>query len=188
MRERNASSKSSTQPAEDQWADDEFAQAPLPDQRLVRRLITLATDFAQHPTAAIPQACGTWKKTKAAYRFFDNDTVAPAAILAPHVQSTLARVRGHPVVLCAQDTTSLNYSTHPQTQGLGPISNNRDQTIGLLLHSTLALTPAGQPLGLLHAQSWARSRRHFGRSSSRRNRTPRAQKESQKWMDSLSVC
>jgi hypothetical protein len=91
-------------------------------------------------------------------------------------------------VLCAQDTTTLNYSTHPQTRGLGPISNNRDKTLGLLLHSTLALTPNGQPLGLLHVQTWARSGRHFGRSSNQRNRTPRAQKESQKWMSSLSAC
>ena len=165
MLKRNASSKDSSKPGEGQWATREFAQAPLADQRLVRRLITVATDFAQHPTAPLPQACGSWDKTKAAYRFFDNAAVAPAAILLPHVQSTLARLRPHPVVLCAQDTTALNYSPHPQTKDLGPISNNRDKTIGLLLHSTLALTPPGQPLGLLHAQTWARARRHFGRSS-----------------------
>jgi hypothetical protein len=155
---------------------------------LVQRLITVATDFAQHPTAPLPQACGSWSKSKAAYRFFDNDAVEPQAILAAHVQSTLARVQAQRVVLCAQDTTTLNYSTHPQTQGLGPISNNRDKTIGLFVHSTLALTPSGQPLGLLQARTWARSRRRFGRSSHQRNRTPRAQKESQKWMDSLTAC
>jgi len=171
-----------------QWAQQEFAHAPLPDQRLVRRLIIMATDFAQHPTAPIPQACGSWAKTKAAYRFFDNDALAPEDLLAAHVQATLNRARAHPVVLCPQDTSTLNYSTHPQTRGLGPISNNRDKTLGLLLHSTLALTPAGQPLGLLHAQAWARSGRTFGRSSHQRNRTPRPQKESQKWMDSLSAC
>jgi hypothetical protein len=188
MLERNASLKHSSNPASSEWAQTEFAHAPMSDQRLVQRLITVATDFAQHPTAPIPQACGSWSKSKAAYRFFDNDAVDPQAILASHVQSTLARIRAHSVVLCAQDTTTLNYSTHPQTQGLGPISNNRDKTIGLLLHSTLALTPSGQPLGLLQARSWARSPRHFGRSSHQRNRMPRAQKESQKWMDSLSVC
>jgi hypothetical protein len=170
------------------WATDELAHAKLRDQRLVKRLMTIATHFAQHPTAAIPQACGSWPRTKAAYRFFDNDAVQPEAILAAHVQATVQRMQAHPVVLCAQDTTSLNYSTHPQTRGLGPISNNRDKTLGLLLHSTLALTPAGQPLGLLQAQTWARSGRHFGRSSNQRNRTPRAQKESQKWMESLSAC
>lgn len=171
-----------------QWAQEEFAPAPLPDQRLVKRLILMATDFAQHPTAPIPQACGSWGKTKAAYRFFDNDAVVPQAILEAHLQASVQRLQGHPVVLCVQDTTTLNYSTHPRSRGLGPISNNRDKTVGLLLHTTLALTPTGQPLGLLAAHSWARSTRTFGRSANARNRTPRAQKESQKWMDSLLAC
>ena len=181
MLESNASSSTD-------WASHELAHAQLPDQRLVKRLMTIATQFAQHPTAAIPQACGSWPETKAAYRFFDNDAVQPEVILAAHVQATVQRMRAHRVVLCAQDTTTLNYSTHPQTRGLGPISNNRDKTLGLLLHATLALSPAGQPLGLLQAQSWVRSGRHFGRSSHQRNCTPRAQKESQKWMESLSAC
>jgi hypothetical protein len=188
MLERSASSEHPSITTDTDWAVHEFAHAQLPDPRLVKRLMTLATDFAQHPTAPIPQACGSWAKTKAAYRFFDNEAVQPQDILTAHVQATLTRIRAHRIVLCAQDTTTLNYSTHPQTQGLGPISNNRDKTIGLLLHSTLALTPSGQPLGLLHAHAWARSRRRFGRSSHQRNRTPRAQKESQKWLDSFTAC
>jgi hypothetical protein len=150
--------------------------------------MTVATDFALHPTASIPQASGSWAKAKAAYRFFDHDGVDPQEILAAHVQATIQRVGAHPIVLCVQDTTSLNYSTHPQTQGLGPIGNNRHKTIGLFLHSTLALTPSGQPLGLLHAQSWARSIKTFGRSSHQRNRTPRPEKESQKWLESFTAC
>ena len=184
MLEHNASS----QPADAGWAAHEFAHAPLPDQRLVSRLITMATDFALQPTAPIPQACGSWAKTKAAYRFFDHDGITPEDLLVAHVRATIHRAAAHPLVLCVQDTTSLNYSTHPQTKGLGPISNNRDKTIGLFLHSTLALTPKGKPLGLLQAQSWARSTATFGRSSHARNRTPRDQKESQKWMDSFTAC
>ena len=171
-----------------QWAQHEFAHAPLPDQRLVKRLILMATDFAQAPTASIPQACGSWAKSKAAYRFFDHDGLTPEAIHVSHVQATVERAVAHPIVLCVQDTTMLNYSTHPQTQGLGPIGNNRDKTIGLLLHSTLALTPGGQPLGLLHAASWSRSTTTFGRSSHARNRTPQADKESQKWRTSFAAC
>jgi hypothetical protein len=171
-----------------QWARHEFKSATLPDRRLVKRLILLATDFAQAPTAAIPQACGSWARSKAAYRFFDHDGLTPEAILASHVQATVERAAAHPVVLCVQDTTMLNYSTHPQTRGLGPIGNNRDKTIGLLLHSTLALTPGGQPLGLLHAASWSRSTTTFGRSSHARNRTPQAGKESQKWRTSFAAC
>lgn len=184
----NASVRSSDQLLGAEWAAHEFARAPLPDQRLVSRLISMATDFALQPTASIPQACGSWAKTKGAYRFFDHDGITPEDLLAAHVQATLQRAAAHPLVLCVQDTTSLNYSTHPQTKGLGPIGNNRDKTIGLFLHSTLALTPTGQPLGLLHAQNWTRSTKTFGRSSQERNRTPRDQKESQKWIESFTAC
>ena len=188
MLKRHAASQPSAQPAGADWAKHEFARTPLPDRRLVHRLICLSTDFARQPTAPIPQACGSWAKTKAAYRFFDHDAVNPSDLLAAHTQATLGRMRTHPVVLCVQDTTSLNYSTHPQTKGLGPIGNNPDKTIGLFLHSTLALTPAGQPLGLWHAHSWARSAKTFGRSSQARNRAPLAEKESQKWLDSFTAC
>src|SRR5690242_804080 len=121
----------STPPATNtNWASHEFAQSPLPDERLVKRLTAIATDFAQQPTAPIPQACCSWDQAKAAYRFFDNDAVEPEAILTGHVQTTRQRLEAHHLVLCAQDTTALNYSSHPQPKGLGPISNNRDKTIG----------------------------------------------------------
>jgi hypothetical protein len=152
MLKPNASSKPTSCRADTNWAQNEFARAPLPDQRLLQRLITLATDFAQQPTAPIPQACGSWDKTKAAYRFFDNAAVQPQAILQAHVQATVQRMQTQPLVLCAQDTTTLNYSTHPQTQGLGPIGNNRHKTIGLFLHSTLALTDAPRVHLLVRAQ------------------------------------
>lgn len=113
-----------------QWAQEEFAHAPLPDRRRVKRLILMASDVAQHPTAPIPPACGCWAKTKAAYRFFDNDTIGPEDLLAAHAHATLVRARAHRVVLRVQDTTTLNYSTPPQTKGLGPIGNNRDKTLG----------------------------------------------------------
>ncbi len=188
MSVRHASTEALPNATPTDWAAQEFAHAPLSDPRLVRRLLTLATDFALQPTAPIPQACGSWAKTKAAYRFFANDAIAPDALLRAHTQATIQRAAAHPVVLCPQDTTTLNYSTHPRTQGLGPIGGNRAKTIGLLLHATLALTPAGQPLGLLHVQTRARDPRVFGRTAAQRNRLPRAAKESQKWIDSLSAC
>lgn len=170
------------------WASRELGQAELGDRRLVKRLISVTEQFAEHPGASIPQACGGWSGAKAAYRFFDNDTLKPEAILAAHAEATLQRVRAEPLVLCAQDTTYLNYSTHPKTRGLGPIGNNRDKTIGLLLHSTLAITPRGQALGVMHAALSARLPERFGRSSTQRNRLNIAQKESQKWLDSYQAC
>jgi hypothetical protein len=171
-----------TRPAD--WVIHEFAQAALPDQRHRRRLQMIATAFAQKPTAPIPQACNSLAEAKATYRFVENDAIVPAAIREPHHQATVQRVRSHPIILAVQDTTTLNYSTHPCTQGLGPICHTR-KAIGLLLHSTLAITPAGQPLGFLHNAVRARDRR--ARVSSREPRKL-ANKESYKWVESLTAC
>ncbi len=62
------------------WATQELTYANLGDPRRKSRLITLLEDLAAHPGASVPQACGTWVKTKAAYRFWDDAYVTPDAI------------------------------------------------------------------------------------------------------------
>jgi hypothetical protein len=77
-------------------------------------------------------------------------------LLASHIEATAQRMQAHPVVLAVQDTTSLNYQTHPATGGLGPINTHADGAQGLKLHDTLAFTPSGVPLGVMDAECWAR--------------------------------
>lgn len=166
------------------WCDQEFAGVQLGDARLQRRLKMLVEQFVQQPEAPIPQACGNWAQSKAAYRFFDNGKVDPQEILRSHTQGTLERCREQAVILAVQDTTELNYSTHPQTEDLGPISSNADQTIGFLVHSTMAVTLQGVPLGLLEVQTWARESRQFGQNHQRKGR-PLTDKESYKWVKGL---
>ena len=128
------------------WAVTEFGRAQLGDARRTERLLMIATAFAQQPTAPLPQACGPGPATQGAYRFFENDDIDPAALRQSHHQATLARARHCPIVLAIQDTTTLNYSTHPRTAGLGLLGSHSEKVIGLHLHSTLAVTPQGQPL------------------------------------------
>src|ERR1700744_3775979 len=172
------------------WVARELAGVDLGDKRLGRRAQIIMTQFSQQPSASIPQACGQWGDIKAAYRFFDNDAVKPEQLLQPHIQATIQRMQSYSIVLAVQDTTSLNYSKHPWPEGLGPISNNADKTIGLFVHSTLALTLSGQPLGLVDVQVRSRDRRHFGdsRNAHQRNQKATAEKESQRWLDSLQAC
>lgn len=164
------------------WAEHEFRSAALPDRRLHRRLIRMTTQFGNHPTAAIPEACEAWSATKAAYRFFDNAAVESQALLASHQQATVERMKAHPVVLVPQDTTSLNYASHPQTTGLGPIGDEVDGPQGLLLHHALALSEEGLPLGELYSKLWARDPEDFGKAQKRRQ-LPLDEKESVKWWE-----
>lgn len=99
-------------------------------------------------------------------------------ILKPHIEATAARMAQHPVVLAVQDTTSLNYSAHPATQGLGPINTRADGAVGLKLHDTLVFSPEGIPLGILDAECWAREEM-APRSS---NRDGLAASEALRWL------
>jgi hypothetical protein len=171
------------------WIEEEFGCAKLGDKRLVDRLMQLGESFAAQPTANIPQACATKAHTKAAYRFFNHPEISMEAILTPHFKSTEQRIRKHQTVLVVQDTTSLNYTGHTDTVGLGPINKKTgDKSIGLLLHDTMSFTPEGTPLGLLNVQCWARDPDKAG-SKYERHRKPIEEKESIKWLHSYrAVC
>jgi hypothetical protein len=173
-------------PAARDWAEAEFGAVALGDARLHRRVVRLARAFYARPQATLPQACGGRAPTKAAYRFFAHAAVSMDALLAPHYQATLPRVAREPVVLAVQDTTQLDYSTQPATRGLGPLGTRVDGPQGLLLHDTLAVTPAGLPLGLLDVQVWARDPATFGKRAQRYT-LPLAQKESAKWLRSFQA-
>jgi hypothetical protein len=166
------------------WAVHEFADADLGDVRRTKRLVELAHVLAQHPTAALPEACGDGAMLKAAYRFFSNDDIEPQDCLSSHIESTYGRLARVPLVLAVQDTTEVNWTGHPATTGLGPLGHPACQ--GLHVHSTLAFTPERVPLGLLAQHVWARDPDDIGKRK-RRKQLPMSQKESQKWLTSLEA-
>ena len=162
------------------WIEAELRGAHFGDTRLTARLLQMTGMFYAKSTASIPEACGSMMAAKAAYRFLDNENVTLQSILQPHYEATEERLREHRLVLVAQDTTTLNYTTHHKTEGLGPISD-KGQVHGLIVHDTLSFTPQGTPLGLLNVQWWARE----GISGKKNHAAkPIEEKESMKWIES----
>ncbi|MBC7973034.1 MAG: IS4 family transposase [Verrucomicrobia bacterium] len=166
------------------WSEWEFEHVNLGDKRLNTRLKKLAEDLAAAPEAPINQASEDWAATKAAYRFFQNDKVTSEHILSPHQARTLERMQQEPVILAVQDTSYLNFSSHKQTQGLGPIGDRRSASLGLVTHNILAVTPQGLPLGLLNQTGWART--GYNQQSEReRKNTSIEHKESYRWIQGV---
>jgi Druantia protein DruA/Transposase Tn5 dimerisation domain/Transposase DNA-binding len=166
------------------WVEHEFGAVDLGDPRLEARLKIMVRDFFAQPGELVPLACeGSMAKTKAAYRFLDNDKVDLQTLLQGHVSATARRVSEHPVVLAVQDTTTLSYTRHLAMEGLGPINTQQDRALGLLVHDTLAFTPDGTPLGLVDVQVWARKPDKAGKSA-QRQQLPIEEKESLKWLTS----
>src|SRR5204863_2104830 len=120
------------------WAEAEFGSVDVGDRRLNRRAVEIARDFYARPQAQIPQACQTRARTKAAYRFFRHPSTTMDDLLEAHRESSYERIAANKIVLCPQDTTSLNYSTHPATENLVPIGSKNEGITGLLIHDTMA--------------------------------------------------
>ena len=168
----------------DSWAHEELGKAYFGDKRLTKRFIQITSDIAAQPDGSVPQACGSEAATKATYRFLDNKNVTPEAIRASHQDKTVERVKEYKTVLAIQDTTSLNYTAHKATSGLGPIDGNGSN--GLHVHSVLAVSSDGIPLGLVHQQDWARDPKEKGKKD-KRKKLPIEEKESYRWLQSLEA-
>jgi hypothetical protein len=166
------------------WALPELIGAEFGDTRLTDRLIDFVEAAAAHPAASIPEACGN-AGSKSAYRFFQNKRVEPAKILAPHAARTAQRAQAYPVVLAPQDTTTFSFNHHPATRGLGYVTSDRN-SLGLLMHSVILLSPEGLPLGVLHEETWSRDPKDYGKRKRARQR-PLQEKESLRWLTSVAA-
>lgn len=171
------------------WAAEEFSQVDLGDKRLDARLIKLCDSFSDAPESPINQACADWAETKAAYRFFQNENVDVGHIVAAHRDKTARRAGKHKTILALQDTSYFVYTSHPKTEGLGKMSLKKGKNVsriyskGLVMHTCLAVTTKGLPLGLLDQKIFSRKLR--SKKSANRDRLPIDQKESYRWLEAL---
>jgi Transposase DNA-binding/Transposase Tn5 dimerisation domain len=171
-----------TPPSDATWAERELATATFGDARLTKRLIRIVSDKLAKPSASIPQASGSWAATKATYNFFASDQISADAIRAAHLDATRRRLTDHTSVLVLQDTTEFDYTSHPATRELGHLDHTKHQ--GLKVHSALAATPAGVPLGLVHQAVWTRNAASKGQKTRKR---PQAERESQRWLTTVEA-
>jgi hypothetical protein len=125
--------------------------------RLGNRFRKLLAQIGSAMGQSIPLVCQDWANTKAAYRFFSNNRVSEADILAGHFKSTQDRIAATDgLVIVAHDTTEFTY-TRESSEAIGitkNINSGRDKAgrlrshtvCGILMHSSLALTNEGLPL------------------------------------------
>ncbi|MBK8752415.1 MAG: transposase [Candidatus Competibacteraceae bacterium] len=108
-----------TETAAVSWAEAELGGANLGDARLNRRLVRVVERLGAQPGASIPVACGGWAETQGAYRLLAHEAVDGEAVLTPHWECSIERMRGQPVVLCIQDRTELDYTPSRASPGWG---------------------------------------------------------------------
>lgn len=160
------------------WVDNEFEKAYIRDERLLNRLISVTKRLAVSPEAPLTQALGGWNELRGCYRLVNNKNITTDVILSGHSSETIERIKNHSVVLVPQDTTSFDFSYLPATEGLGPYSISENKK-GILLHTAMAITTEGIPLGILNQQYWVRDPIDPNRDH---KQFPIEEKESYKWI------
>jgi Transposase DDE domain len=137
--------------------------------------------------------------TKAAYRFLSNGRINEMAILSGHFQATRERFAATDgPILILHDTTEFSY-TRESKEAIGILYKScgrkdkdgrpRLHTLcGILMHSSLAVTPEGLPLGLTAIKFWTRSKFKGTNALKRKinpTRVPIEAKESVRWLENL---
>ena len=168
------------------WVEAEFGNVDLGHKDLEQRLVRIATAKAQHPSAPYTECfAGNRHELKAYYRFINSEQekVNPENILHGHRERTIGRMKNCPRVLVIQDTTDLDFSERLHCNGLGDIGKNQTGAVsqGLKMHSSLAVSEKGLPLGVLKTQIYAS---HFDEAEKAQDR-PIAEKESYRWLSTI---
>jgi hypothetical protein len=105
-------------------------------------------------------------------------------IIRAHREATIRRMAGYGgPILAVQDTTGVNDNTHLKTQGIGYIS---DKTLGVNVHSCLAVTADGLVLGVLDQSGYNRAEPKDETASRESKKVrPIEEKESFRWLETL---
>lgn len=181
------------------WVEREIDGCEFRDERLGKRFRSLLEHLSSHPGGSIPLVCQDWANTKAAYRFLDNDRISEAEILAGHFQATRDRASGSSgPLLVMHDTTEFSYKrediaavgkTRIGVAGADAQGRPRQYTAcGILMHSSLAVTTEGLPLGLTAIKFWSREKFKGANALKKKinpTRVPIEEKESIRWLDNL---
>lgn len=186
------------------WVERETEGCEFPDERLRTRFAKLLVQLSEKIGAALPTACQDWAATKAAYRFFDNSRIDESIILAGHFAATKARMTSaQGSILILHDTTELSFQ-RDRPEAIGKtrmlpsyrIGQKPITKCGLLMHSSLAVTTAGKPVGLTAVKFWTRKKfkgtnalagrgKDGGKHSVNATRIPIEEKESIRWLENL---
>lgn len=164
------------------WAKESFGGAQLGDLRRTKRLVEVASSFAQHTGASIPAACGNGAAVEGAYRFARNEAVEPTDIARAGFETTVKLMKKEKprVLLAPEDSTVLSYAH--DVDDLGDVGGPEGSTTqGIWVHSALLVDPQTErTLGLVAQQRWVRDAKEYGKRHERKER-PYEEKESFKW-------
>ena len=128
---------------------------------------------------------GDWANTKATYNFWQSKRFESEDIIDAHQKQTAERAAPEKLILAIQDTSDFNFTHHPEKtweKGLG-MTCAQKYVRGLKVHSIMASTAQGVPLGILDQQIWTRNPKILKKKQKAKSSI--LNKESKRWLTGL---
>ena len=166
---------------------EEFVDIKFVVQRLKTRFFKIMDAFAAAPEKSTWAATGSRSAAKAAYRFFRNTDISREELLDSISKATVEKMkRADPEwILAVQDTTSVGFGGRKSIKGMGYYCSTKQK--GMLLHTCIAVTNQGIPLGILYQETNTReTRKDDSETKEQKKARPIEEKESSRWLKTMN--
>ena len=137
---------------------EEFVDINFTDQRLKSRFFKIIDAFAASPGKSTWAATGSRSSAKAAYRFFRNSEISKDELLDSISRATVEKIKCADAewILAVQDTTAVGFGDRKAIQGMGYDCSTEQR--GMRVHSCIAVTDQGIPLGIIYQETNTREK------------------------------
>jgi hypothetical protein len=159
-----------------------FSEIDFGDKRLTKRLVETLEQMAKNPTKSILGATKDRNSARGFYRLLGNAKFSLVKLAEESRKITIEKIVEHKTVLAIQDTTDDNLNGHKKTEDLGYSS---EHVLGIKIHSCIAVTPEGLPLGLLSQSYETRKEAKSKLTKAEKAARPIEEKESYRWLEML---
>jgi len=159
-----------------------FSEVDFGDKRLTNRLVETLEHMTNNSMESILGATKNRNSAKGFYRLLGNIKFSIDKLTEESRKFTIKKVLEHETILAIQDTTDINMNSHKKTEGLGYSS---EHVLGIKVHSCIAITPEGLPLGLLDQSYETREKAKSTLTKSEKSSRPIEEKESYRWLEML---
>lgn len=167
------------------WQED-FVDINFTDQRLKSRFFKIIDAFAASPGKSTWAATGSRSSAKAAYRFFSNSEISKDELLDSISRATVEKIKCADAewILAVQDTTAVGFGDQKAIQGMGYYCSTEQR--GMLVHSCIAVTDQGIPLGIIYQETNTREKpKDDSQTKEQKRSRPIEEKENFRWLDSM---
>jgi len=154
------------------------------DARVSKRLEKTLETMQRKPSSSICTASADRYEAKAIYRMIKNPKLQTEPMIRGAREETIEKIKesGEKIVLMPQDTSELDYGGLKGCEGLG--THRGIHSLGVICHTSIAVSPKGQIYGLMNQEIWTRPVEEHGKAGERKKKEIE-EKESSKWIETM---